>query len=1679
MTPASLGSFTLSGVPGSVQAGQQFPSPGNDITVTAYDVYGNQKTDYTGTVTWSSTDSYPATLPTDNGTGWSNGQKTFSGSSFILYTTPSQTITVTDGAVNQTSSPIIVTPAAINDFSLSIPTGTTQTAGISFSLNVTNAHDQYNNLWSGTVIVSPSTGGGSSPNGISPTFSDIVVTNGTGQANQTLVNAETGVVLQGQAGGVTKTVSGITVNPASLASLKIRDAAGGGGNEVVTHIMKVGESLSLFSAGYDVYGNYRGDENTNWTSQGLIPAVNISNVSHITFTPTTPGNGTITSADPADPNITDHTGTIIVNPGPVTHFGIDPIGTQVVGEPFPITVTAYDSHNNIATGFSGRVNISDLTTTVKPVQSANFLNGVWTGGVTIFQEYTNDRITVTEDGGTSTGTSNQFDVIAAPGIRIINFKPMQGDTLTPLQTVTTDQTVDWFLKMSVENLGSAPVRLDSIRLQFIVNGILRDDYTVSFPDTFLTSRNDTLAGGAIDSLLITVNTTGHDAGSATVQSFLYLSNTQTGSSLSDHALTTLTVQTPAQLVITGVYPSLNEVTRGQDVNWTVSVVVNNVGESDVLVDSTAADTTLSFTIGTGWQIGRPLEFAGGGWFLSGGETDTLIYTVETTGDGEAGVCTINASVTGTEVNTGRSLADNTSDGGWGEVLIENPASLSVFQVENLALNSPYVDTNQNFPIKVTLVNTGGDGIHNVEVNLSSNGSSTFPPLTLLNSIAGGDTESVEIFITASYGINPSEVFTATAEGYADNTNIHLLSSNPIDDTTKAVIQSPASLVVQKVIASRSEVLGGQVDPWTVKVAIQNNGQATLLLDTPTPDDLNFYINNTLQSDYKVEAPTSLKEGGLTLPGGAIDTLVYTVTKTGLLGGSARVQASIRGKDKNTNNLLSDTDSTTVIIQANPSFRIISTHIATLNKTEAGNGYVNTGQEFRVIVFVENGLGETVKDVYITLNNDGGSSIDESTLFIPSLTPSQWDSVEFQVTADTKENLSGETFTATLTRANLESSGNPAPIGPALDSTTIAFIQSPAYLSLSLELSNPSGLFSANQTFTLKVLLNNYGTGEVDTSGRISITLPQNYTLDIMNSPTDTLGITTNSPVQWSIKAPAESQSKQPIYVTLYRLPKEKNTGNPAKVERQTVNVDVTTIKSSLTTTVHISSPPGAVDGGVSSGQVFVVETTVQSNNVKDVTATLSLPYGYTTADNLTKSVNSDNVYWQVKAPDVAMATSIIQVSSQGYDALQDNVVVEGNNGNPAQVYVTTVLRADLALNLSTPDNSLSLGQEFEVRALVENKGQADTVGVTRVALDPLPDGYTTTDPLVKNLVNGQASWTIKAPVTPTREAVNIAANLVTVPLDKNTSQEAYVSKGNDKVAVTTVGAWLSVFKCSKPDTVNGLVSPGEKGVWLDGLGLINRGEKGANGIVIHSLTFYVEDFEGNDISPKDIFSEIRTVKMICNRDTTYIDTTHIFGKISQDLIPDENPFTITFDFPDTIMATDTSYIVILGDVSNIPQVSTVQLNLASGKDINATDQYSPSVSISVLDVLGNEFENMRSDPKRIIQKQEIADDAKPYLFNCPNPFGESGKEITTVIYYLKEDTEVLFKIYTLTGELVFSKSFTASEPQGRKGVHSTPSNSFTWDGKNDMGRRVLNGIYILVMKTGYGEVAKSKIALVR
>lgn len=1616
------------------------------ITVTAKDANDNTITSFSGAgntvnITHSGSGAIQPTVSSNFISG------VWIGSVQINQTQASDRITVTrtGGGITGISNTFNVSPSAVDHFVFSF-INSVQTAGVGFPLTVT-AQDANNNT------VTSFSGTANLVDAVEKSSQQISMVNGVWNGTVTIFRA-------GASNSLTVTGSG-----KSSASVLFHVLAAPVNDFLLTinpGFKTAGISFPVLITARDRFGNtatgFTGTVHISDFSGSISPTISdvFSNGSHSqSITLTRAWNDNVITVDEGAGHSGRSTAFNVVS-STVDHFSIDPVGNQVAGVPFILTVTAQDRFNNTVLSFPGTVDLSDLTGTINPVRSTTFTSGRWSSGITINtfnQASVHDQITVVRTGGTETGVSTPFDVFAPPGVRVASFSASR-------DTVTIRQQRDWTLTLAVKNLSSSVATLDSLRLKFWLTGLAQNDYALIVPPTFKKSGTRLLAGNTTDTLSITVDRTGSQFGNVTVEANVFFTDGGTNGTVWHWGNTGIVVQDSARLAIERIRVSRQEVSRSQEEDWTVTVILTNRGGSTLSLDSSRVKTNISFGIGSGWRTISP-AYPSSAWKLTGGERDSLVYTIDKTGAGNIGLCLVHASVGGLEMNTGRTVSVNTASGGFGTVFIENPASLQIIDVKNLAPNTPYVDLNQQFKIQALIKNIGGDGIHYIQVNLISDGYSSNQdlPTKTIEFLPGGQSQTIDFQIQASGVSNAKEIFTASATGFEDNTNSQI---SAVDDTTKAVVQNPAVISVEPVIASISELMAGQKDIWLVKVPVRNSGTAELELDTPQANNIEFYIENVKQTDYGVQPPATLKKGGLRLKTNNRDTLIYTVNNTGIRGGLIEIRANIGGKDRNSQSHLSGSNisSATILVKSGEAFRIISTKILCTNQTSAGDGLVNVNQAFKVQVVVENGLGLSLKSIQIQLKTSGSSVIQQTVLGVSGLKPSEKSTVNFSVTADKKENAA-EMFTASV-QGEYESFPGKPPIGIALDDRAQVAIQLPAHVVLSLNLSNPTGYFSTDQAFTVTANLNNIGTASIDNSGRVKIILPAGYSL-AQTSTSDTLAIAFQNPAQWSVKAPSQAVPMSSVVAELYKRPNDKNSGNPVLGETVTPPAYIETLLSSLTVSdFSIVNPTGARDGVVSTGQNLIFHAAIAKKNANNVVAKLILPDDYKTADNPEKSALSTDLYWQVTAPSFETGKQSFGLELTGVDSLQENIGIKAQAPN---LSVKTVACAKLSLKFYIlepadvkEDNTVSPEQEFKVRATLINSGTAGITGTAEVTLGNLPTGYEIVEPdkqYKQVLINNECTWTIRAPDEQTGETVNLSAQLTTTPLDENTNVSAYVELVQGNIPISIEGTWLAVSRKYLPSWVQSVVLPGQTKVKLMVLELDNRGAEGANAIVVDTLKMNVEDSFGKPISPKEILSELFI--------TLDSDSSVIFG--SQTEIPETNPVEIAIPNKKATIPTDKNLrLAISGVIVENPSHDFFQLNIPDSSFIRAKDSDSKYL-VPVKSVTDEKLNNLVSEPKKIYQP-----DSEPVVWNYPNPFGSAGKEKTKISYYLKSSQSVSFNLYTLTGQLVWQYD----RPAEGAGTYTV-----LWDGRNMGGTKVMNGVYLLFMKTADGVMEKTKIAVVK
>lgn len=100
---------------------------------------------------------------------------------------------------------------------------------------------------------------------------------------------------------------------------------------------------------------------------------------------------------------------------------------------------------------------------------------------------------------------------------------------------------------------------------------------------------------------------------------------------------------------------------------------------------------------------------------------------------------------------------------------------------------------------------------------------------------------------------------------------------------------------------------------------------------------------------------------------------------------------------------------------------------------------------------------------------------------------------------------------------------------------------------------------------------------------------------------------------------------------------------------------------------------------------------------------------------------------------------------------------------------------------------------------------------------------------------------------------------------------------------------------------------------------------------------------------------------------------------------------------------------------------------------------------------------------------ELLPDYFALLQNYPNPFNPE----TWIPYELPEATNVLIRIYNVNGELVY----TANLGKKTAGSYILKERAFHWDGKNDGGERVSNGLYMYNIQAGDFSATKRLVVI--
>ena len=432
ITAADKTTATISGVSGTITvsplaathfaiSAQTATTAGTNMlfTVSAEDQYNNLAPTYTGTVSFSSSDtSASSTLPAPNTLALGLG--TFNAT---LTTAGNQTIMGTDSvnSLTGTSNTFLVNGATATHFVFSNASNATAGAGLFYTIAAEDKYNNTANLYTGTVSFSSS-----DPGPLTKLQANTKLTSGLGtfQATLTTVGTQTLTANDVTFGTISGHTGGISV-------------VAGGANHLVVKIPSTATasvSFSMTIIAEDAFNNtattYLGTVDFTTTDQNNLvqlpaPFTFISADNGVaTFTGGvtlyTSNNQVITAQDANTSSIVGIS-TVTVSPSNASHFTVSTVSSTTAGNLILITVTAKDNYNNVVPAYNGTVTLSSGDTQATFGPASTLASGLGTFSGTLITAG-NQSVTASDTGGHQ-GLSNQITVNAAAATHFVVSSP--------------------------------------------------------------------------------------------------------------------------------------------------------------------------------------------------------------------------------------------------------------------------------------------------------------------------------------------------------------------------------------------------------------------------------------------------------------------------------------------------------------------------------------------------------------------------------------------------------------------------------------------------------------------------------------------------------------------------------------------------------------------------------------------------------------------------------------------------------------------------------------------------------------------------------------------------------------------------------------------------------------------------------------------------------------------------------------------------------------------------------------------------------------------------------------------------------------------------------------------------------------------------------------------------------
>ena len=1045
-----------------------------------------------------------------------------------------------------------------------------------------------------------------------------------------------------------------------------------------------------------------------------------------------------------------------------------------------------------------------------------------------------------------------------------------------------------------------------------------------------------------------------------------------------------------------------------------------------------------------------------------------------------------------------------------------PASVQVVatEVDSSSLVHPlFVNYGQSFRIRTRVRNNGQDAITNMRISLLYNGT-VQDSVTGLSLSAGSAQEVLLNAVAPSVSGNALyQVRIDRAFSQLTGDSVSILPS--IDDNARVTVQRPAELVLS--LSSVDTV--AQQQQFSLQAQVANLGEAgydstgKLRIELPAGftlsggDSVQSFTSDSSTVQWEITAPTAA------IPEGAYLKVSYAA----LPGDSNTAQPVLLHNNQHSDSLLVHViDQGTVEISA---FYFPNSPLPDSTMMLAST--LQDSIELVVQVAISSFLSLHRQATLILPPQISG--VDTLTKPIPASNQVRWflkapdtptaDSLVIQVRVQATSSLDGSV---------VEESA----------STYLKTLPRPL-LQLQAQITDPPGArdstVSYGQRFTFQATVSNSGHNLLLGTGQLKLVPGDLLQLESVAVQPFTIG----QPVSWTVRVDSNAQVvaimrkiqdlKQKKYQQLNSaaggaslFAADVIDDQIQSLENQLSNLLTTSflrvefaqrpmdslshkpvevINPELEMTIQIQARPEIkitsvnFPATVSTGQTFEVQALVDTSEQIASQRFARIQFlnnpGFHVADSI-KTYAGEVVTWQVTAPSAGSISTYRDVAFRVVTWAQDE-----NSGDQFADSTERTLRVEreaiLGLSLHVvgqPDTiggyRLSFNQNFRITARPINKGYAAATGTGKIRLELVEsDGLEIVSGAEVMSFNYPDSvvWTLR---TPDRLInTNIRVSYEEVPLDVNKQQPATLDTSSSvaSLSIATEIRRLVVNKFDLEKTFGGgldsIKRQGSKNYPVLGLTFFNeKFSQYASTIHVDSLSIAVLDQNGMPINnPQNLVSRIvlanpayfHSLKKGNGEPKVFAELPITSGM--------SNPIPISFSNIMQIDPGSTDSLVVYVDIaSNAPNKSfSIQVGSITAYE------HSRENPVQVVDPDGRLF-SPDNPVGSSIHITVVAKEVEKIFGNYPNPFG-STVPTTKFVFWAEDAGTAELRIYTLMGGLVYSHS--VSLPEGNKLYDGL----ITWDGKNNVGREVLNGVYLAILKVRYknGQTRsfKTKVAYIK